>query len=86
MHDTFLTERIYETLLKLCQENKLIKLYIVNLAVNTDSHISENSLRELFSERNNNLFGEWTEIIIEKQDVGKLNAVIKSIKGESINE
>lgn len=47
MHDTFLTERIYETLLKLCQENKLIKLYKVNLAVNTDSHISENSLREL---------------------------------------
>lgn len=86
MHDTFLTERIYETLLKLCQENKLIKLYKVNLAVNTDSHISENSLRELFSERNNNLFGEWTEIIIEKQDIGKLNAVIKSIKGESINE
>jgi len=86
MHDTFLNERIYETLLKLCQENKLIILNKVNLAVNTDSHISENSLREHFSERNNNLLGEWTEIIIEKQDVGKLNAVIKSIEGESIDE
>ncbi|HHV98881.1 MAG TPA: hypothetical protein GXX36_04795 [Clostridiaceae bacterium] len=86
MHDTFLYERIYEALLKLCQENKLIKLNKINLAVNTDSHISENSLREHFSERNNNLLGEWTEIIIEKQDVGKLNAVIKSIEGESTNE
>lgn len=86
MHDTFLNERIYEALLKLCQENKILKLNKVNLAVNTDSHISENSLREHFSERNNDLLGEWTEIIIEKQDVGKLNAVIKSIEGESTDE
>lgn len=83
MHDTFLNERIYEALLKLCQENKILKLNKVNIAVNIDSHISENSLREHFSERNNNLLGEWTEIIVEKQDVGKLNAVIKTIEGES---
>jgi Zn finger protein HypA/HybF involved in hydrogenase expression len=86
MHDTFLNERIYETLLKLCKENKILKLNKVNIAVNTDSHISENSLREHFSERNNSLLGEWTEIIIEKEDVGKLNAVIKTIEGESSNE
>lgn len=86
MHDTFLNERIYEALLKLCQENKILKLNKVNIAVNIDSHISENSLREHFSERNNNLLGEWTEIIVEKQDVGKLNAIIKTIEGESSNE
>ena len=51
MHDTFLNQRIYEALLKLCQENKIIKLNKIKLAVNTDSHISENSLREYFSER-----------------------------------
>lgn len=83
MHDTFLNERIYETLLKLCQENKILKLNKVRIAVNIDSHISENSLREHFSERNNNLLGYFTEIIVEKQDVGKLNAIIKSIEGES---
>jgi len=86
MHDTFLNERIYEALLKLCQENKVLKLNKVNIAVNLDSHISESSLREHFSERNNSLLGEWTEIIVEKQDVGKLNAVIKSIEGESTDE
>ena len=83
MHDTFLNERIYEALLKLCRENKILKINKVNIAVNIDSHISENSLREHFSERNNNLLGEWTEITVEKQDVGKLNAVIKTIEGES---
>lgn len=86
MHDTFLNERIYEALIKLCQENKISKLNKVNLAVNVDSHISENSLREHFSERNSNLLGNWTEIIVGKQDVGKLNAVINSIEGESTHE
>lgn len=85
MHDTFLNERICEALLKLCQENKILKLNKVNIAVNIDSHISENSLREHFKGRNNDLLGEWTEIIIEKREVGKLNAVIKSIEGESSN-
>lgn len=86
MHDTFLNERIYEALLELCQKNKILKLNKVNIVVNMDSHISENSLREHFGERNNKIFGKWTEIIVEKQDVGKLNAVIKSIEGESSNE
>jgi Zn finger protein HypA/HybF involved in hydrogenase expression len=86
MHDTFLNERIYDTLLKICQENRILKLNKINITVNVDSHISENSLREYFSERNNNLLGYWTEIIVEKQEVGKLNAVIKSIKGESTDE
>lgn len=86
MHDTFLNERIYEALSKLCQENKILKINKVSIAVNVDSHISETSLREHFSERNNSLLGNWTEIIVEKQDIGKLNAVIKSIEGESTDE
>lgn len=86
MHDTFLNERIYEEILKLCRENKILKLNKVSIAVNIDSHISENSLHEYFSERNNNLLGDWTGIVVEKQEVGKLNAVIKSIEGESADE
>lgn len=86
MHDTFLNERIYEALQKLCKENGISKLNKVIMAVNTDSHISENSLREHFSEKNSQLMGQWTEILIEKQEVGKLNAVIKSIEGESSDE
>jgi len=84
MHDTFLKERIYEALLKLCRDNKIARLSKVNIVVNVDSHISENSLREHFGERNSHLMGDWTEIILEKQDVGKLKAVIKNIEGESL--
>lgn len=86
MHDTFLNERIYEALLKLCRENKIVKLNKVNVTVNTDSHISQIRLREHFIERNSNLLGDFTEFIVEKQDIGKLNAVINSIEGEYSDE
>lgn len=86
MHDTFLNQRIYEALLELCRENKISRLKKVNIAVNIDSHISENSLREHFSERNSHLVGDFTEVSLEKQDVGRLNAVINSIEGESLDE
>lgn len=86
MHDTFLNERIYEALLKLCQENKISRLKKVNITVNIDSHISQKSLREHFSERNSHLMGDFTEVSVEKQDVGRLNAVINSIEGESLDE
>ena len=86
MHDTFLNERIYDELLKICRENKILKLNKISLTVNTDSHISEKSLREHFSERNNKVLGDWTKIIVKKQNVGKLNAIIKSVEGETMND
>lgn len=86
MHDTFLNERIYEALLELCKENKLSRISKAIITVNVDSHITESSLREYFSERSCGLLGDSTEIIVERQDVGKLNAVIRSIEGELSDE
>ena len=86
MHDSFLNERIYDELLKICRENKILKLKKISLTVYTDSQISEKSLREHFSERNNKVLGDWTKIIVKKQNVGKLNAIIKSVEGETMND
>ncbi|WP_418791863.1 hypothetical protein [Phosphitispora sp. TUW77] len=83
MHDTFLNERIYNVLLKLCEENFISRLNKITVIVNPDSHISGSSLYEYFKERNSDLAGDWTEIAVEKQNVGKMNAVIKSIEGEA---
>lgn len=85
MHDTFLNERIYNALMKICYENKILKFNKISLTVNTDSHISAQSLHEFFRERNNQFLDERTEIIVEKQNVGKLNAIINSVEGESLN-
>ena len=34
----------------------------------------------------NGVVGEWTEIIIDRQDIDSLTAVIKSIEGESLEQ
>lgn len=86
MHDTFLNERIYEALLKMCHDSKILKLTKIHLIVNIDSHISKQSICEHFKERNNKLIDDYTKIIVEKQDVGKQSAIIESIEGESSNE
>lgn len=86
MHDTFLNERIYEGLLKLCQEYKIKRLSKVVITVNIDSHISEKSLRDLFIGRHSKLIDTKTEVVIKKQDAGKLNAIIEGIEGEPLDE
>lgn len=86
MHDTFLNERIYEELLKICNENKILKINKIHIEVNKDSHVFEDSVRQLLRERSNNLIDDLTEIIVEKLDVGKLNAIIKSIEGEASDD
>lgn len=86
MHDTFLNERIYNALMKICSENKILKFNKISLTVNTDSHISAQSLREFFNQRNNQFLDDWTEIIVEKQNIGKLNAIINSVEGEYLTQ
>jgi Zn finger protein HypA/HybF involved in hydrogenase expression len=85
MHDTFLNARIFEALLKLCEENDICRINRVIVAVDADSHFNENSLRKQFTERGGTLAGEWTEIIVEKQetDTDTATAIIKSIEGEA---
>jgi len=85
MHDTFLNERIYEALLKLCVDNGILRLNKVRITVHTDSHITEKSLQEYFTEHSHeqvcSFVGNWTDILLERQEIGQLNAIITSIEG-----
>ncbi len=82
MHDTFLNQNLYEAIVEICGENSIAKIFNLTITVHTDSHISEDSLREHFSERNNMLIGDWTNILINKQEIEPLTAVIDEIEGE----
>ena len=85
MHDTFLNENIYETVVSVCRDNSIKKVNSIIVAVNPDSHVTRDSLRELFSERNSTLVSSQTEIIVEKTEMGRLTAVIKQIDGETLD-
>lgn len=82
MHDTFLNQNLYESIIDLCRENAIAKILNLTITVHTNSHISEASLHEYFSERKNTLIGGWTNILVRKQEMEPLTAVIDEIDGE----
>lgn len=82
MHDTFLNQNLYESIIDLCRENAIARILDLTITVHTNSHISESSIREYFSERKNALIGDWTNILVHKQEVEPLTAIIDRIEGE----
>ena len=82
MHDTFLLERIYEEMKRLCYKNSIIKLKMVVVGVNKDSHIDQNEFRSFLNERDDSIIGEWTEILIKKEEIEDNTAIIYSLIGD----
>lgn len=82
MHDTFLLERIYEEMKRLCYKNSIIKLEMVVVGVNKDSHIDQNEFRSFLNERDDSIIGEWTEILIKKEEIEDNTAIIYSLIGD----
>ena len=86
MHDTFLNENLYEAIVNLCNEHSIARILNLTISVNTHSHISEESIREHFIDRNSSLIGHWTNIFVEKEEIEPLTATIELIDGENFNE
>jgi Zn finger protein HypA/HybF involved in hydrogenase expression len=84
MHDTFLNENLYESIINLCKENAITKVLNLLITVHTNSHISTESIREYFIDRNSKLLGEWTNIVVQKKEIEPLTATIEQIDGEKM--
>lgn len=82
MHDSFLFEKTYQTVNELCERNAIRKVNEIKMVVSMDSHVDGPHMLGHFIERDNTLFGDWTNVSVEKRDIEKLTAVIKSIDGE----
>lgn len=82
MHDTFLNQKLYESIVKLCGEHRIIKVWKLTITVHINSHICKESIREYFEERNSNYIGEWTDIVVQKKEIEPLTAVIEQLDGE----
>ena len=86
MHDTFLNQNLYESIIGLCNEHSIAKILNLTITVHIHSHISEQSIREYFTDRNNTLIGDWTIVVIQKKEIEPLTATIDQIDGEKYNE
>lgn len=82
MHDSLLFEKTYQTVRELCESHSIKKVNEIKMAVSMDSHVDGPHMQRHFMERDNTLFGEWTEVIVEKRDMERLTAVVERIDGE----
>ncbi|WP_304509490.1 hypothetical protein [Anaerotignum sp.] len=82
MHDTFLNQNLYESIVNLCKESSIERILKLVITVHTHSHISEESIREHFMDRNSKLIGAWTNIVVHKKEIEPLTATIEQIDGE----
>lgn len=82
VHDSLLFEKTYQTVRELCKNNSIKKVNEIKLIVSMDSHVDGPHMLSHFIERDNTLFGDWANVIVEKRDIEKLTAVIESIDGE----
>jgi Zn finger protein HypA/HybF involved in hydrogenase expression len=84
MHDTFLLKRISESLSDLIEKNRIDRVIKLQITTSKNSHIHKDNLYEQLLLDHNGVVGQWTEIIIDRQDIESLTAVIESIEGENL--
>ncbi len=82
MHDTFLLNKISNSLKEICNENKINKIEQIILVVNNDSHINKENLQEHLKLHNPNMIANKLKIEIQREDIEQQTAIIKSIHGE----
>ncbi len=82
MHDTILLNKISEALKETCRKNNIKRVNNLTIVVSSGSHVNEDNLYEHLQIESKNLIGEWTKIIINKEDIPNQTAILHSIKGE----
>jgi Zn finger protein HypA/HybF involved in hydrogenase expression len=82
MHNTQLINKITEEVQILSKTNCFNKVNKLLVCVNADSHVNETNLYDSLRHANKKLFGNWTEIQVEQDDIPEQVAILKSIEGE----
>ena len=82
MHDTHLIEKIYQSIAALCKQNGIVKVNEIEIEVDEGSHIEGPHLLSHLMDRDNEMFGNWTSVHLERKPYEKLTAVIKKIDGD----
>lgn len=82
MHDSLLFEKTYRAVRDLCENHAIKKVNQIKLIVSMDSHMDGPHLLRHMMDRDDALFGDWTNIIVEKGDTETQTMVVESINGE----
>lgn len=85
MSDTILLNKITEEVQVLSKTKQYSKVNKLLVCVNAESNINEEKLYDSLHHANKKLFGDWTKINIERDELPDQVAILKSIEGETVN-
>jgi len=85
MHDTFLLSKISKSLKDICVQNKIKAIENFVIAVNHNSHINEENLREHLEIYNKDNIADEVKIKILREDIEEQTAIIKILEGETFD-
>lgn len=84
MHDTYLLNKISQSIKEICEEHKIKRINQFTLVVSHHSHINEESLREHLELHNKDMIGDNLQIEIQREDIEDQTAIIHSLQGEML--
>lgn len=82
MHDTFLFKKISESLQQICREKGINKITKVDITVNLNSHVTQESLMEELKNSIPDFIDKDLNLQVQRKDIEELTAHINSIEGE----
>lgn len=86
MHDTFLLNKISQSVKEICKDNNIKRVNSLSISVNNKSHVNNSNLYEQFRTDCNDLVGTWTNIHIQRDETPSQTAIILKIEGEQFEE
>lgn len=81
MYDSFLLNKISQSLKRVCEENNLSRINGFTLVISHNSHVDEESLREHLKVNNSDIIDENIKIELRRDDIEELTAIIYSLRG-----
>ncbi|SET19532.1 hypothetical protein SAMN05660297_01688 [Natronincola peptidivorans] len=84
MHDTYLLNKIAQSLKELCQEHKIKNIEQFTLVVSHHSHVHEESLGEHLEIHCKEFIGDDLRIKLQREDIEEQTAIIHSLQGETL--
>lgn len=83
MHDTHMIEKIYQSIVALCQQNGVKTVTRMRIEVDESSHLDGPHLLAHLYDRDSVLFTPTTEILLSTSPLYILTAIITNLEGES---
>jgi hypothetical protein len=84
MHDTILFDKISAAVSQICSASNIKKVNKLAVVVSYNSPVDENNLKEHLQNTNSNLVGQWTKILVERDDILEQSAILHSILGDQV--